>query len=222
VETKNTPEKLEGFSDGLRILFVRLGCFCCCLAVHYIGTETTSDNAIIYIEQSGRSIMILDGVESDQFSDHQSRDFTYSCSSSSHYDVPKCTRPALTFIANSEVSEAMIPEDNELFFSAYSCAGSIGTPQLILYVRSVWGFLPKEHFPMLPIAWIETVYYTILLVLCVINRVQHKSSGLVIQNLIFVTIFFALFMSILTGSLYTTAGLKRGCNHLSCVSEWLR
>lgn len=182
-------------------------------------------NEIYRLELSDRSGVDVcaecprDAVEYDKFSNRHDQDFACSYSPTSQYDVPNCTRPLLTFIADSEVSEATIPEGGELFFYAYSCVGPIGTPNLIIHVRSKWGFLPKAHFPVLPIAWIETVYYIALLILWVINRVHHKSWGLVIHNLIFVAIDFALLTSVLTGALYAFADSKRGRNHLIYVSE---
>jgi hypothetical protein len=112
------------------------------------------------------------------------------------------------------------PERWERFFYAYACVKSIGTPDLIIYVRSSWDFLPKAHFPVLPLAWIETVYYVAFLILWVINRLHHRSSGLVIHNLFFVAIFFPLLALVLTGALYVAADSTRGRNHLIYVSEW--
>jgi hypothetical protein len=194
-------------------------------ATHYIRYGNPSRKAIIYVEQSPFnepiSIMALDAAAKDTFYQIRDKLFTCSRSNDSNYDVPTSIDTRFTFVADSETSETHIPDGGRLWFYAYNCSGHISVPKLSMYLREPSGWLSPSRFPVVPMAWIETAYYVVLLVLWTINRLHHKAMGLVIHNLIFVAIFLGFVNSFSIGAQYSVANSIKGREDLIYSAEYV-
>jgi hypothetical protein len=91
---------------------------------------------------------------------------------------------------------------------AYRCFGIVTDEELTLTVHWPWGWLDRELYPILYIAWIECVFYTVLLSLWIRNRVHHKSQAVAIHNLLMVSLVLHVLTSCASGIMYVVANLN--------------
>ena len=112
--------------------------------------------------------------------------------------ICNATQPAFDYISTYYIDTSNLPQNFPInpnmsggiyHFTIYNCLSPIRITRITFSFLNTWGRLPFEKYPLLFICWIETGFYLVLFILCLINSLKHRELRVLLHYLILGTVF---------------------------------
>jgi hypothetical protein len=171
-------------------------------AVSYITKIETSDYANVVIETSPfvpHRVMLLTSAARERLKALTSSDDNLTCTN----DIPDIVSNKYVFDVNWSPFTGAIDDGDTFYCYHFTCSDILAAPPTTIHVRNRWGYLPTTRFASLPLSWVETVFYIILLVLWIINRLHHKSQAVAIHKIMMVALIIQVITNLVVAICYS-------------------
>lgn len=137
--------------------------------------------------------------------------------SSSKYFICNGSIPLFNHISTHYVNTSILPQSFPInpnmgggifYFTLFNCLSSISVKRITFSFLNTWGRLPFEKYPLIYICWIESAFYIVLFILCLINSAKHTELRVTLHYLILGTVFIYTLSIIITSVLFTYANSR--------------
>lgn len=133
---------------------------------------------------------------------------------------------SLNPINKSELPQSFLINPNMgagyYYFTIYNCISPMKIQRITFSFLNSWGRLPFEKYPLIFICWIESAFYLVLLILCLINSLKHTELRVLLHYLIVGTVFIFTLSTIISGVLYTYTNRKSNkVNDINQNAIWI-
>ncbi|OHS98860.1 hypothetical protein TRFO_34810 [Tritrichomonas foetus] len=188
------------------------------------NTQRVSDNSSLIIHDfTGTNLIHIMIQNSSQYNSLQNY-LNFYCVSNETW-VPLLEYVSIHEVTNKEFPVFIpIEKKGKYYFSIYSCGVPIQAKTITFWFSNSWGYLIFEKYPCLYITWIEVGFYSILLIIVIVNSCRHCNFIVLLNWIIIISIAIQMICDTVSAVLYTVSnkneelrGLNIAAQVMSCI-----